>query len=87
MNNNQHTLRERIRAIQAAHYVMSGYWRSSDDVATDALEQLVRDEVTNGRLIELDLLEQAINAGRDMSTFKLQRLEKLLAQRKEPQDG
>lgn len=28
----------------------------------------------DARLVELDLLEQAINAGRDMSAYKLQRL-------------
>ena len=28
----------------------------------------------DARLVELDLLEQAINAGRDMNAYKLQRL-------------
>lgn len=32
-------------------------------------------EVLEGRLVELDLLEQAINEGRDLTVFKLQRLE------------
>lgn len=35
---------------------------------------------TEARLIELDLLEQAINQGRDMYEYKMQRLETLQAQ-------
>lgn len=38
-----------------------------------AIQQLIREE----RLIELDLLEQAINQGRDMNKYKMMRLEAL----------
>ena len=38
------------------------------------------------RLVELDLLEQALNAGRDMQAYKLQRLEDLEARLERAQD-
>jgi len=46
------------------------YLRAALAAHTTALEAAKRE----ARLIELDLLEQAINAGRDMNQFKLQRL-------------
>jgi hypothetical protein len=39
--------------------------------------KMVEREVLKGRLIELDLLEQALNARMDISEFKLDRLFKL----------
>ena len=41
------------------------------------LMQTLRRLITDARLVELDLLEQAINQGRDMYSYKLQRLEAL----------
>jgi len=43
------------------------------------VEQIIREE----RLIELDLLEQAINQGRDMNKYKMMRLEALTDSNKE----
>lgn len=37
-------------------------------------------EIVAGRLTELDLLEQAINQGRDMYEYKMERLDKLTTQ-------
>lgn len=48
------------------------------DLAAQAAELDRR--VVEGRLIELDLLEQAINAGRDMNAHKMQRLRALESQ-------
>lgn len=44
------------------------------DIKNPKLETV---ECLMARMIELDLLEQAINDGRDLETFKLQRLEDL----------
>lgn len=44
------------------------------------LEQLFAGEVLKSRLVELDLLEQALNDGRDIYAFKLQRLDDLMGQ-------
>lgn len=45
----------------------------------DFAKQLIREQ----RLIELDLLEQAINQGRDMNKYKMMRLEALTDSNKE----
>lgn len=42
-----------------------------------AIYPIVAAERTRARIVELDLLEQAINAGRDISKYKLQRLDDL----------
>lgn len=43
-----------------------------------AIRAYVLEEKLKARLVELDLLEQAITQGRDIGRFKLQRLEVLL---------
>jgi hypothetical protein len=45
-----------------------------NDIKNPKLETL---DCLEARIVELDLWEQSINAGRDMETFKLQRLEDL----------
>jgi len=39
-----------------------------------AFRALIHDREVRARFVELDLLEQAINQGRDMNKYKLQRL-------------
>lgn len=60
---------EAALASQEADYVI--------DLATAYAENLAKERVREGRLIELDLLEQALNDGRDLQAYKLQRLEAL----------
>ena len=49
--------------------------------ALAAISAYTQRQVLEGRLIELDLLEQAINAGtKDMNLYKLHRLKKLTQQ-------
>ena len=43
----------------------------------DNTEAKINRLIVEGRLIELDLLEQAINQGRDMNEYKLLRLKEL----------
>jgi len=47
------------------------------------IADLIDQEKIKARFIELDLLEQALNAGRDLQAFKLQRLEALEALEKQ----
>jgi hypothetical protein len=45
------------------------------------LTKQIMDLVESARLVELDLLEQAINLGWDMNKYKLYRLEKLTGEK------
>ncbi|CAB4151163.1 hypothetical protein UFOVP585_2 [uncultured Caudovirales phage] len=54
--------------------------QSVDTAVLDDLVELIKQEVLEGRLVELDLLEQALNANRSIHKFKLQRLESLMAE-------
>ena len=46
--------------------------------AQAAIQALQDRAILEGRLVELDLLEQALNDGRDIQTFKLQRRDDLI---------
>jgi hypothetical protein len=64
------TLDEQALAI-AANFFMA----TSNDCVT--LTSRIKEHATNARLVELDLLEQAINQGWDMNRYKLHRLKEL----------
>lgn len=64
---NKQTLRERIAGIVANGAMQP--MKSANDILA-----IIEQQVTEGRLIELDLLEQALNEGRDIEQYKLQRL-------------
>lgn len=53
-----------------------GYSKGIDDARAIEDRSINREKV-KARLIELDLLEQALNDGRDLQAYKLQRLEAL----------
>jgi len=60
------------------------------DKASQALSAYITEREMEARLVELDLLEQAINIGRDIYFHKMERLEDLearLTQSKEQQDA
>jgi hypothetical protein len=63
---------------------------SAEEIAKEAIRQLIREEQLKARLVELDLFEQAINKKYNMYGFKLSRLsdleERLAALRQEKQD-
>lgn len=64
------SLKDQAIRIAASHFMAT----SNDCVV---LTKQIMALVTNARLVELDLLEQAINLGWDMEKYKLHRLEKL----------
>lgn len=59
-------------------------WKQVQLVYALEIDHLIKAEVVKGRLIELDLLEQAINTGWDMNKYKLYRLKAL---KQEMKDG
>lgn len=87
------TQREKIREILFNWHKWRDYYYSDlkEQVITDDEWKVTRDNIddkaitqietliTEGRLIELDLLEQAINQDLDMYKFKMMRLEALQA--------
>lgn len=81
MNSKQESLEEILDSYAKYQYQLyvdnDGSYQLNKREASEAIQAYCKQQVIEGRLIELDLLEQAINQGRDMNEYKMMRLKDL----------
>lgn len=76
MTNQPDSLPETPETSTLREHFVAKHGNYHQEFETD-LADLIDQEKVRARFVELDLLEQALNDGRDLQAYKLQRLEAL----------